>query len=94
MAERMASLMCVDGDGSPASGNDEDGTPLESVESLETGAKGGVVEILDREMEKARKRGNASAVWLELEELGIDDEMLCSMNLCDRFPVIHPFFLL
>ncbi|CAA7395629.1 unnamed protein product [Spirodela intermedia] len=86
LAERMASLMCVDGDGSPASAADEDGSPLESVGSLETGARGGVVDILDREMEKARKRGSASGVWLELEELGIDDEMLCSMNLCDRFP--------
>ncbi|XP_078433351.1 tubulin-tyrosine ligase isoform X2 [Wolffia australiana] len=73
LAERMASLMCVDSDGS-----------LESVESEKNRSELDVMEILGREIEKGRERGS-DAVWLELEELCINDEMLCSMNLCDRF---------
>ena len=69
----MAALMCVNSDSSS-----------ELIESR--GKEGSVMEVLDRESEKLKERGS-TAVWLELEEFGIDDEMLRSVNLCDRFPV-------
>lgn len=45
-----------------------------------------VLEAIEREMERVKERGGDGAAWLELEELGIDDEMLSSLDLSTKFP--------
>lgn len=78
MAERMAALMCVEGDADADEGHDAN----------ENGdVRGRVMEIVDRETEKARERGIEEPSWLELEELGVDDEMLRCLDLSSKFPV-------
>lgn len=81
MVERMAALMCVDVD--LESDSEKEG--IESGDGKTNEEK--VREILEREMEKVKERGIDGAAWLELEELGIDDEMLCSLDLSSKFPV-------
>lgn len=79
LAERMAALMCVDPDWE----SDSIGVRVvESEKKQENGIGKNVLEILEREME----RGSHSATWLELEELGINDDMLSSLDLPTRFP--------
>ncbi|MQL78050.1 hypothetical protein Taro_010469 [Colocasia esculenta] len=86
LAERMAALMCVDLDKSDSSVDDEQVEVMELKRNGESGSTERVMEIVEREAEKVREKGNDTAVWLELEELGIDDDVLCSMELSRRFP--------
>ncbi|RWW15606.1 hypothetical protein GW17_00020536 [Ensete ventricosum] len=82
LAERMATLMCVDLD---LKSNDEN-PESEIQEEEKSGSLDNVLEILQTEMDKVKERGVAAATWLELEELGIDDEMLKSLELSTKFP--------
>ncbi|XAR51089.1 hypothetical protein NMG60_11005624 [Bertholletia excelsa] len=82
LAERMASLMCVDihlnSDAEevdhPGGGRDENGTKL------------GIMEILESEIHKAKEKGDGTVRWLELEELDMDDSMFLSLDLPSKFP--------
>lgn len=88
LTERMASLMCVDIDlKSDYEETDENGTKLD------------VMEIVEREVSKAKDEVNDTISWLELDELGIDDDMLLSLDLHSKFPVcffysVYVFFFL
>ncbi|CBI27809.3 uncharacterized protein LOC100266448 isoform X2 [Vitis vinifera] len=78
LAERMASLMCVDIDMDSNSeetdavngGSDEKDTKLD----------------VGREISEAEEKGDGIVRWLELDELGIDDDMLLSFDLSSKFP--------
>lgn len=72
--------MCVDFD---IDGDQE----VEIEGDGDSGTKLCVSQILEREIKKVRERGSNAPVWLELEELGIDDDMLLSMDLSRKFPV-------
>lgn len=48
-----------------------------------------VVEIVERELEKVKKEGPGAVVWLELEDLNIDDDVFVSLDLPTKFPVCH-----
>ncbi|GJT60567.1 tubulin--tyrosine ligase-like protein 12 [Tanacetum coccineum] len=76
LVERMASLMCVNSDSEEA-----DNVGDESEDS-----KLSVVEIVEREYEKVQKEGPGAVVWLELEDLGIDDDLFLSLDLPSKFP--------
>lgn len=76
LSERMASLMCVDID--IESGHEE-------VE--ETGTREDVITIMEREVCIAKDKGKGTVSWLELDELGIDDDMLLCLDLPSKFPV-------
>ncbi|XP_054822693.1 uncharacterized protein LOC129320996 [Prosopis cineraria] len=81
LAERMGSLMCVDIDlNLGADENDPANEP--SHENADTD----VAQVLESEFEAAKMKGNDRLTWLELDELGIDDDMLLSLSLSDRFP--------
>ncbi|XP_042492854.1 tubulin--tyrosine ligase-like protein 12 isoform X3 [Macadamia integrifolia] len=80
LAQRMASLMCVDIDLT----SDTEDVDLESNGSVENSNKN-VIEILEREIRQAQEKGDA-VMWLELEELDIDDAMLLSLDLSVKFP--------
>ncbi|KAJ0987501.1 hypothetical protein J5N97_005857 [Dioscorea zingiberensis] len=82
LAERMAALMCVDVD--LESDSEKAGIEPGFEEEKENERK--IREIVEREMGKVKERGIDGAAWLELEELGIDDEMLCSLDLSSKFP--------
>ncbi|KAG0497473.1 hypothetical protein HPP92_002164 [Vanilla planifolia] len=83
LAERMAALMCVDMDlDSDSAGKSE----IESEGNHESGSAKNVLTRLEREMNMAKERDSSSIAWLELEELGIDDEMLLSLDLSSKFP--------
>ncbi|CAH9098466.1 unnamed protein product, partial [Cuscuta europaea] len=78
LAERMAALMCLDADLS------------HTVEVGDTGGaeddpKLSAEEIVAREVIKVTEGGDASR-WLELDDLGIDDHMLSSLDLPHKFP--------
>ncbi|XVE53987.1 hypothetical protein DITRI_Ditri03aG0046700 [Diplodiscus trichospermus] len=75
LAERMAALMCVDVD---------DDAGLE--ETVENGWKMTVEEVLESEIRNAKENGDGVVRWLELEELGLDDTTLLSLNLSTKFP--------
>ncbi|KAM3315688.1 hypothetical protein ACQJBY_034052 [Aegilops geniculata] len=80
LAERMAALMCVDLD-----------RKTEVEESDEQGSENGgglehVLQVLEKERIRIQESGNDFAAWLELEELGIDDDMLVSLDLSANFP--------
>lgn len=86
LAERMAALMCVDLD-----------RRVELVESDEqdqgkSGSLELVLQVLEKERTRIQETGGDSEAWLELEELGIDDDMLLSLDLSAKFPV--GFFLM
>lgn len=72
----MAALMCVDTDLSDT---------VEEGDTGEDDTKLSAEEIVAREVIKAEE-GDA-ARWLELDELGIDDAMLSSLDLPRKFPV-------
>ncbi|CAN4109986.1 unnamed protein product [Withania somnifera] len=82
LAERMASLMCVDIDLNSAA--DEAGD-VDGGAGEEYSGKLSAAEIVEREMAKV-KEGRDDARWLELEELDIDDDMLISLDLPNKFP--------
>lgn len=77
----MAALMCVDLD-----------RKTEVEESDEQGSENGgglehVLQVLENEKARIQERGSYFAAWLELEELGIDDDMLVALDLSANFPV-------
>jgi len=45
-----------------------------------------VLQVVETEMARVQERGTDSAAWLELEELGIDDDMLVTLDLSAKFP--------
>lgn len=77
LAQRMASLMCV---GTDLSSGLENGVSQQDNDNLS------VDEILANEINYSKERGKDSTSWLELEELGIDDDMLLSLDLSSKFP--------
>ncbi|GAB4838042.1 hypothetical protein Ancab_027570 [Ancistrocladus abbreviatus] len=79
LAERMAALMCVEGN---PTGDLDEGTH----DLNENGKQLNVEEILVEEIHKAKERGDEYVQWLELEELEIDDALLLSLDLPGRFP--------
>ena len=87
LAERMASLMCVDIDlNSDAEDLDNSGGGLD-----ENSSKLNILEIVEGEIRKEKEKGEASVKWLELEELDMDDSMMLSLDLPIKFPV-RPFY--
>lgn len=46
-----------------------------------------VLQIVEKERASIQEKGSDSAAWLELEELGIDDDMLVALDLSTKFPV-------
>ncbi|PWA79098.1 tubulin-tyrosine ligase [Artemisia annua] len=77
LVQRMASLMCVDID----LNSDSEEAGDESGDS-----KLSVVEIVEREYQKVKKEGPGAVVWLELEDLDIDDDVFLSLDLPSKFP--------
>lgn len=79
LAERMAALMCVE--------DPEETEEAVDRVSLQKGAEPGVLELVETEIKKAKQEGeDGTVLWLELEELDIDDHMLLSLDLSSRFP--------
>lgn len=79
LAERMAAMMCVEGS--------KESEEAEDVVSRRNGAEPGSLEAIESEISSAQEKGqNGSVSWLELEELGIDDHTLLSLDLSSRFP--------
>ncbi|KAF8718184.1 hypothetical protein HU200_025675 [Digitaria exilis] len=80
LAERMAALMCVDLDRriETEDSDEQDGERSGSLEH--------VLQIVEKERASIEERGSDSAAWLELEELGIDDDMLVALDLSTKFP--------
>ncbi|KAH9804629.1 tubulin--tyrosine ligase-like protein 12 [Citrus sinensis] len=90
LAQRMASLMCVDTD------LDTDIEEVDAVKGVlhENGTKSNVEDILESEIHNATEKGDGTVKWLELEDADIGDDMLLSLNLSSKFPVVTelPFF--
>ncbi|KAI4335209.1 hypothetical protein L6164_013878 [Bauhinia variegata] len=82
LAERMAALMCVDID----INLDSEANILPNGVEHEENAKPDVSHILESEVREAKEKGNDTLRWLELDELDIDDDMLLSLGLPNRFP--------
>ncbi|KAH9652707.1 tubulin--tyrosine ligase-like protein 12 [Citrus sinensis] len=82
LAQRMASLMCVDTD------LDTDSEEVDAVNGVlhENGTKSNVEDILESEICNAIKKGDGTVKWLELEDADIHDDMLLSLNLSCKFP--------
>ncbi|KAJ9547926.1 hypothetical protein OSB04_020469 [Centaurea solstitialis] len=80
LAERMASLMCVDGD------LNSDFAEADDVGCESEDGKLGVMEIVEREVQKTKKEGQDAVVWLELDDLDIDDDVFISLDLPSKFP--------
>ncbi|GJN08899.1 hypothetical protein PR202_ga26859 [Eleusine coracana subsp. coracana] len=80
LAERMAALMCVDLD-RRVEHEESDEQDQEKSGSLEH-----VVQVLEKERARIQETGGDSAAWLELEELGMDDDMLAALDLSAKFP--------
>lgn len=72
---------------------DSNSDPEETNESVDgvshrTGTELRVAELVENEINTAKENGKDGAVlWLELEELDIDDDTLLSLDLSSRFPV-------
>ncbi|XP_076908677.1 uncharacterized protein LOC143565658 [Bidens hawaiensis] len=80
LVERMAALMCVDIDlNSDLEDADSTGSELKDN-------KLGAIEIVEKEAQKAKEEGHGAVVWLELEDLDIDDDVLLSLDLPTKFP--------
>lgn len=73
--------MCVDID------LDAEDNGLANRASHDQNANIDVAQILESEVHAAKMQGNGTLTWLELDELGIDDDMLATLRLSDRFPV-------
>lgn len=82
LAERMAALMCVDIHLNSAA---EEAGDVDGGAGEDDSSKLSAAEIVEREMRKV-KEGRDDTRWLELEELDIDDDMLVSLDLPDKFP--------
>ncbi|XP_044464810.1 tubulin--tyrosine ligase-like protein 12 isoform X2 [Mangifera indica] len=89
LAQRMASLMCVDIDVA----SDSEETDTVNGASHENGVMSNVEEVLQSEIRYAREKGDGTVKWLELEELNIDDDMLLSLNLSSEFPDLQALSL-
>ncbi|KAK2645229.1 hypothetical protein Ddye_020424 [Dipteronia dyeriana] len=89
LAQRMASLMCVDVDFN----SDSEETDLVNGVSHENGIKSNVEDVLESEIRNATGKGDGSVKWLELEELDIDDDMLLSLSLSSKFPDLQALSL-
>lgn len=85
LAQRMASLMCVDVD----LDSDSKETKLVNGVSHAHGVKSNVEDVLETEIWNAEGKGDGSVKWLELEELDIDDDMLLSLSLSSKFLVCY-----
>lgn len=83
LAQRMASLMCVDTD------LDTDIEEVDAVNGVlhENGTKSNVEDILESEIHNATEKGDGTVKWLELEDADIGDDMLLSLNLSSKFLV-------
>ncbi|KDP33915.1 hypothetical protein JCGZ_07486 [Jatropha curcas] len=79
LAQRMASLMCVDDDFNSGA-EEEDGALQENNSKLN------VMDIIENEINDAKMKGCDTVRWLELEELNIDDDMLVSLDLSSKLP--------
>ncbi|XP_024017140.1 tubulin--tyrosine ligase-like protein 12 [Morus notabilis] len=77
LAERMASIMCVDGD----SNSDSEENGVNGNDARKT-----VFEVVESEIVVAKEKGEDNLKWLELEELEIDDDALLSLDLANKFP--------
>lgn len=82
LAERMGRLMCVTDEYDP--GTCEDVTGEHEHESTDQ-TQETPHDIVERELCKAKEE-KKDILWLEFEELDIDDEMLCSLELVFKFP--------
>ncbi|XP_059283863.1 uncharacterized protein LOC132037376 isoform X1 [Lycium ferocissimum] len=82
LAERMAALMCVDIDLNSAA---EEAGDVDGDAGEEESSRLSAVEIVEKEMRRLKEGGDDTR-WLELEELAIDDNMLVSLDLPDKFP--------
>ncbi|XP_015889057.3 uncharacterized protein LOC107423918 [Ziziphus jujuba] len=79
LAERMASIMCVV--------DDLNSDSEEKNEALDyNNAKRSVFEVVESELCAAKEKGDGNVKWLELDELGIDDDTLLSLDLGSKFP--------
>ncbi|KAH9609980.1 hypothetical protein KSS87_007366 [Heliosperma pusillum] len=87
LTERMASLMCVDID------QDEQDEGIAS-DANEDNAKMSVEEILEYEICRVKESNNDGLKWLELEELDLDDDKLCALDLPTRCPNLVALSLL
>jgi hypothetical protein len=81
LAERMAALVCVDLDRRVEL---EDSGEQDQEKS---GSLDDVLQVLEKERTRIQEKGGDSVAWLELEELGIDDDMLVTLDLPAKFPV-------
>lgn len=83
LAQRMASLMCVDTD------IDADSEEVDVANGVlhENGIKSNLEDILHGEIRNATENGDGTVKWLELEDADIHDDMLLSLNLSNKFPV-------
>ncbi|XP_044982816.1 tubulin--tyrosine ligase-like protein 12 [Hordeum vulgare subsp. vulgare] len=80
LAERMAALMCVDLDRR---------IEVEEADEQDSEKGGGlehVLKVVEKERIRIQESGGDFAAWLELEELGIDDDMLVALDLSANFP--------
>ncbi|TVU48217.1 hypothetical protein EJB05_07846, partial [Eragrostis curvula] len=80
LAERMAALMCVDLD------RRVELEESDEQDDAKSGSLEHVLQVLEKERTRIHERGGDSAPWLELEELGIDDDMLVALDLSAKFP--------
>lgn len=88
LAERMASLMCVDIDLNLAEEDEDHSKSNDDGDGDGDDAKQSVWELIESEIRGAKEKGNDSVRWLELEDLQIDDDALLSLDLPTKFPVI------
>lgn len=79
LAQRMASLMCVDLDLASDTG-------FVSGSLHESNSEMSIEAILEREVSEAKEKYDGIVRWLELDELGIDDDILVSLDLPRKFP--------
>ncbi|XP_058001912.1 uncharacterized protein LOC110640426 isoform X2 [Hevea brasiliensis] len=79
LAQRMASLMCVDID---LNSDAEDGDGV----SQENNSKLNAMDVIENEINDAKVKGCDAVRWVELEELDVDDDMLLSLDLSSKFP--------
>lgn len=78
--------MCVDLD-------KKDETEVAEIEEIDLSERNKIAfEIVEKEMCRVKEKGREAVTWLEFEELGIDDEMLRSLDLSTKFLVIYFFF--
>lgn len=87
LAQRMGSLMCVDID------LNSDAEPANNLEDVSKDAtKVSAADLVAEELLKAKENGD-TVRWLELEELGIDDNTLVSLDLSSKFPVCFHYIV-